>query len=36
MEIEECHLEVQLSMDRILEEGHNALTIIEMFLERKF
>ena len=33
MEIGECHLEVELSMDRILEEGHNMLTIIEMTFE---
>ena len=32
VEIGECHLEVELSMDRIIEEGHNMLTIIEMTL----
>ena len=32
VEIGECHLEVELSMDRIVEEGHNMLTIIEMTL----
>ena len=30
MEIGECHLEVGLSMDKIIEEGHNMLTIIGM------
>ena len=30
VEIRGCHLEVELSMDRIIEEGHNMLTIIEM------
>ena len=32
MEIGECHLEVGLSIYRIIEEGHNTLTIIEMTL----
>ena len=32
VEIEECHLEVELSMDRIIVEGSNMLTIIEMTL----
>ena len=35
MEIGECHLEVELSMDRIIEEGHNMLIIIEMTLGKK-
>ena len=32
VEIRKCHLEVEVSMDRIIEEGHNMLIIIEMFL----
>ena len=32
VEIGECHLGVDLNMDRIIEEGCNMLTIIEMFL----
>ena len=32
VEIRECHLEVELSTDRIIEEGHNMLRIIEMIL----
>ena len=30
MEIGEYHLQVELMVDRIIEEGHNMLTIIEM------
>ena len=30
VEIGECHLGIELNMDRIIEEGHNILTIIEM------
>ena len=30
VEIEECHVGVELITDRIIEEGHNMLTIIEM------
>ena len=29
---EECHLEVEVSMDRIIEEYHSILTVIEMTL----
>ena len=32
MGIGECHLEVDLSMDRFIEKGHNMLTIIEVIL----
>ena len=32
VEIGECHIEVELSMDRIIEEGHNIITIIEVML----
>ena len=32
VEMGECHLEVELSIDRIIEEGHNMLTIIEVTL----
>ena len=35
MEIGEFHLEVELSADRIIEEGHNMLTILEMTLGKK-
>ena len=35
MEIEECHLGVEFSTDRIIDEGHNMLTIIEMTLGEK-
>ena len=35
VEIGECHLQVELSMDRIIEEGHNMLTIIEVTLEEE-
>ena len=31
----ECHLVVELSMDRIIEQGCNTLTIIEMTLEEE-
>ena len=30
--IGECYLEVELSMHRIIEEGHNMITIIEVML----
>ena len=36
VEIGECHLGVELSMDRIIEEDHNMLTIIEMTLGEEF
>ena len=32
VEIGECHLGVELNMDRIMKEGDNMLTIIEMAL----
>ena len=32
IEIEECHIEVELSMDKIIEEGSNMIIIIEMTL----
>ena len=32
MEIGECHLGVEVSMDRIIEKGCNMLTIMEMTL----
>ena len=32
MEIGECHLEVELSMDRIIEEGCSTFIVIEMIL----
>ena len=32
VEIGECHLELKLSMDRIIEESHNMLTVLEMTL----
>ena len=32
VEIGECHIEAELSTDRIIEEGHNMITIIEMTL----
>ena len=32
VEIGECHLDIELNVDRIIEEGHNMLTIIEMTL----
>ena len=32
MEIGECHTEVELSTDRIIEEGCNIITIIEVNL----
>ena len=35
VEIGECHLEIELSMYRIIEEGHNMLRIIEMTLEEE-
>ena len=35
VEIEECHLGVELNTDRIIEECCNILTIIEMTLEEK-
>ena len=35
VEIDECHLRVGLSMDRIIEEGHNVLTIIEITSEEE-
>ena len=35
MEIGECHLEVEFSTDRVIEEGHNMLTIIEVTLGKK-
>ena len=31
VEIGKCHLEVELSMEKIIEEGHNMSTIIEEF-----
>ena len=33
VEIGECHIEVELSTDRIMEEGHKMITIIEVTLE---
>ena len=30
--IGECHIEVEISMDRIIEEGNNIITIIEVML----
>ena len=30
--IRECHTEVELSMDKILEEDHSMITIIEVIL----
>ena len=30
--IGECRIEVEISMDRIIEEGHNIITIIEVML----
>ena len=35
VEIDECHLGVEFSMDRIIEEGHNMLTFIEMTLGKE-
>ena len=35
MEIGEHHSEVELSMDRFIEEGHNMLIIMEMILEKE-
>ena len=35
VEIEECHLEIQLSMDSIIEEGHNIITITGMTSEEE-
>ena len=35
MVIEECYLGIELSMDRIIEEGSNKLIIIEMTLEEE-
>ena len=32
VEIGECHIEVELSMYSIIEEGHNIITIIEVML----
>ena len=32
VDIGECHTEVELSMDRIIEEGHNMITIIKVTL----
>ena len=32
VEVGECHSEVELSTDRIIEEGHSMLTIIEMII----
>ena len=32
VEIGECHIEVDLSTDRIVEEGYNMITIIEVSL----
>ena len=32
VEIGECHIEVELSTDRIIEEGPNMITIIEVTL----
>ena len=33
VEIGECHREVELSMDRIIEDSHNMITIIGVTLE---
>ena len=33
MEIGECHTESQLNMDKVIEEGCNMITIIEVTLE---
>ena len=35
MEIGECHSEVEVSKDKIIEEGHNMLIPIEMTLGEK-
>ena len=35
MDIVECHLEVELSMDKVIEEGGNMLTIIETILGKE-
>ena len=35
VEIRECHLQVELSMDRIIEEGPDMLITIEMTLGEK-
>ena len=32
MEIGECHTEVEVSMDRIIEDSHNIIKILEMTL----
>ena len=32
VEIGECHLEVELSTNRIIGEGHNMITVIEVTL----
>ena len=31
VELGECHIEVELSMDKTIEEGHNMIKIIENF-----
>ena len=33
--IRECHIEVELSMDKISEEGHNMIKIIEVILGKE-
>ena len=35
MEIGECHTGVELSMDRVIEEGPNMITIIEVMLGKE-